>query len=63
MEMKGALTLPRFSTEELFQEQVEIEMERRQELGIKMQKCVKCGALYPESSYDCPNCGYSSGGD
>lgn len=49
--------------EQLFQEQVEIEMARRRELGIKMQKCSKCGCLYPESVYDCPSCHYSSGGD
>jgi len=51
------------SLEELFQEQVEIAMGRRRELGIKYQKCAKCGCLYPETSYDCPSCHYSSGGD
>jgi len=58
MEMKGALTLPKFSPEELFQEQVEIEMARRREL--KLEKCCSCGNIFKAESWyepaSCPWC-------
>ncbi len=61
MEMKGALTLPR--DDFWFETAASITRVAGEETTGKLQKCAKCGCLYLESSYDCPNCHYSSGGD
>jgi rubrerythrin len=62
MEIKGALTLPR-KDEFWFDTGIALFRGESEQATGPLQKCGKCGHLYPESDYDCPNCGYSSGGD
>jgi uncharacterized OB-fold protein len=59
--IKGALTLPR--DEYWFNTGAAIVRGHGEQITGKLQKCAKCGCLYQEKQYDCPNCHYSSGGD